>query len=388
MKLSTSILARFIPAGASREMRRLILGTALLNLAASAVGLFEPVFLYSLGLGLPSILAYFLAIHLLTFLLFPVGVRISSRLGTHHAILLSGPMLIVYYLSLFASKYEGSYLALAVIGAALTNVLYWPNFHMEMVREGKDGERGREISSLTSLALIASIAGPVLGGLLIAGGGFKTLFAVASGLILVSNIPLMTLPERRSSTPPSYGRLYGQLLELGGERKRIAVSMLGFGDELLALAVWPVFIFAALKGYAEMGFVVSGAILLSTLAVLLIGRLSDTQSKHALLKTGVIFTAASWIVRIFIRTRIGVFGADAFYRVSRNLIGVPLMSMLYARAKGVDSYEPIIFFEMWLALGKAFTAVLALILLAAFPGQYEPLFILSGLMTLLYARFP
>lgn len=379
---------RFIPSRATREMRRFILSIGLLSFATAAVGLFEPIFLHELGLGLPGILLYYLGMHATMLPLFPFAVRAAARFGAHHAILVSTPLLIVHYLALYASRSNGSFLVLSLFTLALHNVLYWPNFHMEMAREGQDGERGRELSSLIGVSFLASVFGPVFGGLLIAAAGFSTLFLVASILILVSNVPLLTMPEVRSAAMPGYRKTFRDAADLSGDRKGVAASMLGFGEDLVALVVWPVFVFVTLKGFAATGAVVSAAILISALAIMAIGRLTDTQSKHALLRTGIIFTTAAWLGRLFIRTKLGVLGFDAFYRVARNVVGVPLMSMLYGRAKGSASYEPIVFFEIWLAVGKVLTAGVGIVLLAVFPGRYEPLFILAAVMSLLYARYP
>jgi len=162
------VFERLLATHASRQVKGLMSATALLNFAVSAISLFEPIYLYSLGWSLASICLYYFAVYALTFFLLPLGARYVGRLGFQHAILYSSPFLIVYYLALFAIPHHPGFVALAVAAFAVQKILYWPAFNAEMVKYGHDGERGREISNLASLSSFATILGPTFGGVLTA----------------------------------------------------------------------------------------------------------------------------------------------------------------------------------------------------------------------------
>jgi predicted MFS family arabinose efflux permease len=354
----------------------------ILDFAVGAIALFEPIYLFTLGYDLKFILAFYLVIYVLYFIFLPFGARLAGHWGFHHAILFSSPFLIAYFLSLMAAEKNPLFLGIAVLALPVQKILYWPSFHQELAKFGNESERGRELTNLIGLVSLATIASPIFGGTMIATVGFPALFAVSSMLIMASNIPLMSMPEK--SAGDGFNRMAAFRKFIDPARLKESAAFLGFGEELLALVVWPIFVFAVLKDFAATGTLMSLSILGATLAILFIGRLADRQSRRAVLRTGTIFLAASWVTRIFLKAKFGILGIDLFHRVSRSMVGVPYMSMVYGRAKKTSLLEEIVYFEMALSVGKILAAMLGIVLLWIFPGRYEPLFILAAAFSLLY----
>lgn len=380
------VFERLLATHASRQVKTLMSSTALLNFAVAAIALFEPIYLYGLGWSLASICAFYLAVYAVTFFLLPVGARTVRHLGFKHAILFSSPFLIVYYLALYAIPTHAAFVVLAVLAFAVQKVLYWPAFHAEMATFGHDGERGREISNLASLSSFAAILGPTFGGVLIASAGFPAAFIVSSLLILASNVPLISIPEERAKDGfawwPAVKRVFSQ------ERRGEAAAMFGYGEEFVAQAIWPVFLFVVLEGFASTGVVVSVSILLTTLVMLFIGRLSDLQSRHAVLRSGAVFTAFSWFVRPFLASPLGVLAGDFFYRTSRSMLGIPMMAILYEREGKGPLFERLMLYEMAVVLGKASMMAIGVAVATIWPGAFLPFFVLAAFYSLLYARLP
>ena len=377
---------RLVATHSNPQVKRLTASVGVLDFAVAAISLFEPIYLTTIGLTLPMVLLFYALVYLLYFFLLPLGARLSGRWGINHAILFSSPFLIAYYLLLLVAKGNVWFLLLAAPVYAVQKILYWPSFDQEISKFGKEEERGRELSNLVSLDYLVAIAGPAFGGIMIATYGFTALFVVVSILILASNIPLMALPDRRTRDGFSYRAAMKRVVD-PAHRQEVLASF-GFGEELFGLVVWPVFIFSSVKGYAETGSIVSMSVLLATLAVLYIGRLADLQSRHALLRSGVVFTSAAWIMRIFASTSIGVLGADVFHRVSRSMLGIPLMTILYSRAERQGRLETIVRFQMGLALGKLAAALIGACIFTLMPDGYAAVFALAACFSLLYARIP
>lgn len=380
------VFERFLATHASRQVKRLTSATALLNFAVASISLFEPIYLANLGWSLAAICAFYLGVYVLTFFLLPIGARMVGHLGFQHAILYSSPFLIVYYLSLYAIPTHPAFVVLAMVMYAVQKMLYWPAFHAEMARFGHDGERGREVSNLVGLSSFATILGPTFGGVMIATVGFPAAFVAAALMILASNIPLITLPEERTKDGFPYAPAIKRVFEKA--HRRTVGSMLGFGEEFIAMVIWPVFIFAVLKGYAATGVVVSISILMTTIAMLSIGRLSDLQSKHAVLRTGAIFTSVSWLVRPLLAGPMGILAGDFFYRASRSLLGIPMMAVVYERVGKGPLMERLVLYEMSVILGKAAMMAVGVAVALLLPGRFEAFFVLAALASLLYARLP
>jgi MFS family permease len=378
-----SFYQKYFADGLSRQVKELFWSTAILDFAAYAVGIFEPIYLYTLGFSISRIILFYLAIYALYFLIVPLGGKIARTQGYEHSILYSTPFLVLYYLSLFAIPYHHFFIASAIIALALQKMLYWPGYHADFARFGEDGRRGREISNLAVLDSLVAILGPAFGGVIIATAGFKVLFIIVSFLILVSNIPLLTTGEVFVPVQFSYKDAFRRLVRRDNRRRLF--TYFGYGEELVAGLLWPVFIFLIIKGYASVGFLISASILLTTILTLYVGRIADMESRHGVLKVGVIFTFFTWLLRILVVSGVGVFMADSLYRISRGTIGVPLMILTYERAKKTSVMKSIIFFQMALALGKLIIGVAALILLFFFPNSWTAIFVLAAVVTLLYA---
>ncbi len=374
---------KYLANGLTRQVKELFWSTAILDFATSAVGIFEPIYLYTLGFSLPKIILFFIAVYALYFFLAPLGGKVARSFGYEQSILYSSPFLILYYLSLFAIPYHPFFVAGAILFLAIQKTLYWPGYHADFARFGEDGARGREISNLVVLSSLVSVLGPAFGGAVITVAGFKTLFVIVAFLILISNIPLLITPEEFVPVPFSYKDAMKRLIK-PENRKRLFAYM-GFGEEHVAWLLWPIFIFLMVKEYVSIGFLISASIFLATILTLYIGRVTDVESRREVLKIGMIFTFFTWLMRILVTSGIGVFVADSFYRISRRTLGVPLMAITYEQAKKTSVMKNIIFFQMALVLGKLLVSVLALILLFFFPSSWIAVFVLASLMTLLYA---
>ncbi|MFZ5364154.1 MAG: MFS transporter [Patescibacteria group bacterium] len=367
----------------TRELKELFWSTAILDFAISAVGVFEPIYLYTLGFSLSKILIFYIAVYALYFLLVPLGGKFARARGYEHAILFSTPFLILFYLSLFAIPYHPFFIVSAILSLAIQKTLYWPGYHADFARFGKDGSRGKEISNLVVLDSIVMILGPAFGGVVIATMGFKVLFIIVSFLILVSNIPLLTTPEKFVPVPFSYKDSMKRLV--APENRRRLFAYCGFGEEHLAGYLWPIFIFMMIPAFASIGFLVSASVFVATILTLYIGRITDEESRHEVLKIGVVFTAFTWLIRVLVVSGIGVFMADSLYRISRRTVGVPLAAITYEEAKRTSVMNTIVFLQMALVLGKLIVSVLALIILFFFPDSWIAVFILGTMMAALYA---
>ncbi len=378
-----SFFHRYFADGMTRELKELFWSTAILDFAVSAVGVFEPIYLYTLGFSLSRILIFYIAVYALYFLLVPLGGKFARTRGYEHAILFSTPFLILFYLSLFAIPYHPFFIVSAIISLALQKTLYWPGYHADFARFGKDGSRGKEISNLVALDSVVMILGPAFGGVVIATVGFKVLFIVVAFLILVSNLPLLTTPEKFVPVKFSYKDSMKRLV--APENRRKLFSYLGFAEEHLAGYLWPIFIFLMIPAYTSIGFLVSASVFVATILTFYIGRITDEESRHEVLKIGVIFTAFTWLMRILVVSGIGVFMTESLYRISRRTVGVPLAAITYEEAKKTSVMNCVVFLQMALVLGKLLISALALLALFFFPDSWIAIFILGAVMTAFYA---
>ncbi len=367
----------------SREVKEILQSTTILDFAVSLVMVFEPIYLYSQGFSIEQILLFYGAVYILYFFLLPIGGRICHSHGYEHTILISSPFLILYYLSFFAIAYSRLFIVAAVISLAIQKILYWPSYHSNFATWSEQTESGREISNTWAMASFASAAAPVLGGLIAAAAGFKIIFVVAAVLILASNIPLLRTPEFFVPKPFSYGRAMGRLVQKKNRRKFLAY--VGYGEEFVALVLWPIFVSTVIPDMFSLGVVMSLAMIVNVVVTLYVGGLTDDGGRLPVLRSGVFFAASSWLARLLVTGGLGVFLIDSFYRVAKNMIGVPLTSLIYDEARGEAATETVVFFEMALSIGKILAALLAALLFSIFPDGWAAVFIMAAVFTALFA---
>lgn len=372
----------------SQQMKELFSSVMILNFATSAVALFEPIYLYTLGFSLRGILAFYLIIYILYFFLLPLGGKIARMQGYEHVMLFSAPFLILYYLALFAIPYHYFFIVIAILAISIRKILYWPGYHADFAKFGDRKERGKEISNLYLIAAFVAMIGPAVGGLIITFLGFKILFVMAAILILLSNIPLLLTPEKFRPTPFSYKRAFKDLFRK--EKRRKFFGYWGFGSQLINLGIWPVFIYTVVVDYDKIGFLISTSILISIIVAIFIGRMIDHRKHHmGLIRGGTIITSIFWIVRIFMTKIFGIFLLDVGYRISRVVVGLPMEAITYNDAQKSSIMRSVIFREMTLSVGKIIAAVAGIIILSvvSVENSWTYLFILAAAMTLFYLVF-
>jgi MFS family permease len=369
----------------SHQVRELYVSATMMNFAAAMVAIFEPIFLYQQGFSLSKILYFYLAIYSAYLFMIPLGAKFARRFGYEKSILLGSPFLAVYYISLYLISINPLFIFVAIVAFVLQKSFYWPGFHADFARFGKNSERGREISNIMAVTSIVLIAGPFIGGFIIATWGFKLLFTVATVIILASNLALLSTPEKFKPIPYSYTQSFKRLL--ARENRRNFYGYLGFGDELIGMVIWPIFIFTVISNFLSIGSLVALATLTTTFVLLFVGRMVDGRAtaRRSILKMGVVFKSGVWVLRTLVQGPLGVFVTDALGRTTKNVIMVPMMAMTYDHASETSVMKTIIFFEMSLIIGKILAIVLSLVVLAVVPGSFAALFVVAGLMTLLYS---
>ena len=367
----------------SRQVKELFASRVILDFATGAVMLFEPIYLHSIGFSIVQILLFYAALYVVYFALLPLGGKICRRHGYEHTILFSSPFLIIWYLSFFAIPYHPAFIAVAILSLAIQKILYWPGYHANFATWSVQNEEGREISTMSALAGFAAVLAPAFGGFLIVTAGYKALFIVVSVLILISNVPLLRTPELYMPQKFPYVPAMRRLLKK--ENRGRLIGYMGFGEELLALVAWPVFLALMVPDAAALGVIVSFAMLANIAATLYVGRMSDGDDKTAVLRSGAVYTAASWLVRVFVTGGFGVFLIDSFYRIAKNMVNVPLLAMVYDDARRGEVMDAVVFFEMALSLGKILAALLAAAALSLWPGSWTAVFVIGAIFTLLFS---
>jgi len=378
-------LKSFFATKLSYQVRELYISASMICFATSMVAIFEPIYLYKNGLSIQSILLFYLGIYVTYLFIVPFGAKFARRFGYEKAIFLSTPFLALYYISLFFVPSNFLFIPIAILAFTLQKSFYWPGYHADFARFGRDGERGKEVSNIMAIMNAVSIIGPFVGGLIISIFGFSVLFVVATAVILLSNIALLATPEKFKPVDFSYKDAFKRLF--AKENRRNFFGYVGFGEEFIGMVIWPIFIFTLITNFLSIGSLVALASLTTTIILLFVGRIVDgaEDQRRSVLKIGSVFKSFVWLIRMLVSGPLGVFLGDALSRTTNNVIVVPVLAMTYDRANDTSVMKTVVFFEMALIVGKIIAIVLSLAVIALLQDSFIALFLIGALMTLLYS---
>ncbi len=380
-KISRYIHQGYLSHHLSREIQEMYWAKAISDFALAAVMLFEPIFLVSvLGYSLQQVMLFFIVVYGIYLVIMPIGAKIASHKGYEHSILYSSFFMVLYWSLLFASQEIHFWIYLAPIALAVQKALYWPAFHADMARFSSTDQRGRENSGIYAVISIVFMLGPIVGGFLLKEFGFSVLFVLATTLTLLSNLPLFSTIEKFE--PKEYK--YSDTWEYFKRFPRQMVGYWGFGEEIVELTIWPIFLFLTIPDFFKFGTIISISVLVATLVMLYVGVLADQQNaKPMLIKIFSAFNGLFWVIRPFFTNIIGLLTTNTLGTISKHSIIVPIMSMTYDRANETHIMPYLVFSEQNLVIGKLLM-MFAILIVLSFTSSFIPIFVLAGLFSFLF----
>ncbi len=363
-----------------KEIEHLYGAVAIGNLAQAIITLFEPIFLYHVvGLSVPEVLLFTAAVYALYAMIIPLGGKVAAKFGYAHSIFFSIPFQIVFWFLILYSEGNIALLIPAALSLAIQKSLYWPALHASLSRFSDKKQRGREFSLMYAIMNLMQIIGPMLGGFLSAVLGIEVLFVVASIIYFCSAIPILW--SREVFTPKPYK--FHDTWNLYKKYPLQFLGYFGFGEELLVLTIWPIFIYIIVANYQDTGTLVTVATLVATGLALYIGFYTDKHSKLALLRAGTVIYALTWLVRIPVISPFAVFITDALSRTTKSLVFIPASAITYDNAAKTHIIPYIIGFEQMLSIGKMLAALIGMAVFIA-TGSFVALFIVAAIFSLFY----
>jgi len=378
------------------EIRELYTSVAIKNFAFSMIAIFEPLYLYELYNSISIVFLYYAVIYTLYFIILPFGAKAAARYGFEHCIFYSIPFAILYFIFLSQIPSYGWMIFIAIIFSVLHKVLFWPSFHTDFAHYSVTGFKGREMSAMSSISILVSIIGPIIGGIILTKFGFESLFVIVSILSLASIIPLFATKEKFDPHDFSYKKAFQRILKPYGRYKRKNfITYFAFSEEIIVIIGWPIFIFFILKEFYLIGILMGASALLVAIINLYVGKLSDKFSadkRKKLLASGASLYSFFCFARPFVGGWIGVLLVDLFSKIAKMGVKYPIFTFIYSGGgRRRDFLEYIMFYELSLSLGRVvvlWSIFLISLCLSGFTFWFV-IFALAGLWAFLFksARF-
>ncbi len=368
-----------------RQLEELYITVGIQDFALAMMILFEPVYLFQLGYTISHIAWYYAIVYAAYILLIPIGGKVVSRYGPQRAIAVSTFFLVAYYISVLLISVSAPMFWVAPLLLALQKSFYWPGYHTDFIATSDQGDRGKEYAALYSVTTIMYIIGPIIGGVLINVLGFAALFIVGSLLIFVSNIPLLIDRPQSIAYRYSYWDAFRQ--PFTKRHRRSVLGYLGFGEGVLLMYIWPIFLYQTFKTVLDLGWLSALATLLTTLVTLAVGKLVDNGRWRMVWRAGGALAAVNWVTRLALNGIGAVFVSDTIGKVAENMTVVTSTDITYERAIAErDPLRRAMVYEQGLSFGKVLAATLLAIAAMFFPA-FPAAFIIAGIFSLLFFIF-
>lgn len=368
------------------ELRHLYQFSTIFSFAISLILIFEPIFLYQQGFPLWAIGVYYGAHYLLYALVLPFGGKVAARFGLEKSIAISLPLVVLYFISLAAMPNHRWLVMVAIICLTLHKIFYWPAFHAMMAQFGDGRNRGTELSWMSFIQYGVGILGPLLGGAIAAFFGFPALFIIVSLIILASAIPLLRRPDEYHIASFVYRDPWNIIAS--PRYRNITVGMLGWGENLIDMVYWPLFLFLVLGGTEKLGIYFSIALAVMTGVGFLIGDVTEKYPRRRIVRAYLPFMVLGYLLRPFALSNLRVVATDTLSRLSFAGVMIPMMYELYVSAKRGGPLKVAVALELLIAITKTITAfALALLFFFVAPTPaFVIAFLLAAMLCLLYGK--
>ncbi|MBR9677580.1 MFS transporter [Candidatus Woesearchaeota archaeon] len=367
-----------------KEINQLYTSVFLMTIAQNLISFFVPIYLYQNGYSITKIILFFFLISL-SFVIFSLfSARIVTNIGIKHAIFISVPFLVFYYIGLqLLPSIKALFFVLPTI-KAFRMMFYNYGFHLNYIEHSNAKKRGTELSIIGILSIIGTVIAPAIAGIIIGLKSYDALFIIAIIILFFSVIPLFFSPDIKESTMLNY-KLAKQYLT----NKQNITNFLSFSgyavESIIGRILWPIFLIILFLTTQKVGFVVTVTISVSLMIVYFIGKISDKQkNKKKLLRFATTLYFFAWIGRVFANNAFRVILVDSYKNFSEKILHLPWSAQSYDDATKENYYTFIVIREIIFNLSRII--FLPFIMLVFFIDFYPFTisFIIAATFSLLY----
>jgi len=354
----------------NRELNELYASIAIRSFAISLIGIFIPIYLYQIGYSFSAIFLFFAFAAFFKFIFIYPSAKISYKIGLKHSMLLSMPFLIIFFVLMFSLERFNWPIWLVTIFLGIHTALFWFSYHTDFSKFSRKKSRGKQVGAAKIVVAIASVLGPIAGGLILFFFGFKVLFILVSFLLISSTFPLFLSKEVHEPLEFSLKGFFKK------QKIKDVMAYMGNGIEArIGTIIWPLFVFIFILGekYVSLGALSSVALTFSILSTFVISKFSDLNLKK-LIRFGAVGNSLVWFAKSFVVTPVQLFIAEAFYGISATSMYISFDALNYNKVNKRNRANIMVQRETYISLGGA----LFLFILAFFTDQIIYVFRYGG----------
>lgn len=305
----------------NKELKNFFFSTGIITFGEALISLFVPIYLYKIGYSIPNIISFYFLMSCIFLAFSYIGAKIVSKIGVKHSILLSTPFIICYFLGLnFLQKYPWLFFILPGL-MSIRSVFYWYGYHSIFIKNSKKKKRGRQLSLLASIVLIAAVIAPLIGGF-IASRSFTLLYVVGSIILFIGTFPLFLTKERYEKANFSSNGIFKKIFYKNRRGELISYASYSI-ESIIGFVIWPIFLIIILLTVEKTGVIFTLSFLSSLVSLYFIGKLTDKFDKVKLFRVTSIFYVLGWFARIFATSGLKILLIDSYKNFAQIFLQIP-----------------------------------------------------------------
>ena len=318
---------RFFP---RKELTQLYISMALRSFALSLIAIFIPLYLLQeKNFSLEQVLLFFVFYSIIFAIATPLAAAFASRFGLKHAVLVSIPFYVLFMVLLY---FLSSIPILILLSGSLlgtSHAFYWMGIHLVFQQASHVKHRGEEMGVRSSVTVVATMLGPLLGGILITTFGFGLTFGVAALVLGISAVVLFQSQERYTHYSFSLRSIFDK------SHWQDSIFFVSRGSHVIVQSVlWPLFVFFILQSYFSLGIIGSLMSLTSVVLLWLVGRYSDHKDKKMIIRWTSVLESIVFFFQSMVNNVVQIVVVTIFFSVIGAVREAPLGALEYDKARG------------------------------------------------------
>ena len=324
----------------NKEFNQFYLALFIMAFWEAMINIFVPIYLYNLGFEIHQILFFYFLVSLYFLIFSFLAAKIVSKIWDKHAIVLSSPFLIIFYIGLIFEVPNIYIFYLLPLFLSLRSVFFNYGYHLNFLNHSDQKSRGKELAFIGIIAILATIVAPYIWSVL-ADINFAIVFIVSSVLISIGTTPLLATKDNFEKIEFSLSWIIKKIFSKPNRWNFISFWAYAV-ESVIWITVWPIFLVLIAWSLQKTWLLISASMLFSLLVFHVVWKLTDKFSKIKMLKLWTILYFFAWLGRIFANTAYKVLFIDSYKNLSEKVLLLPWAAHSYDLAKRTNSFEFIV----------------------------------------------
>ncbi len=340
-----------------QELTQVYFAMAIRSFALSLTGLFVPLYLYKeQGYTLQETLLLFAFYSVVFAISTPLAAKFCARYGIKHCVLLSVPFYLGYIILLQLLPVVKTPLVVISTLLGISLGFYWMGMNLVFQCATDHTHRGEQVGKQMGVSILATMIGPVIGGLIIEYYGFMMLFILATIFLVVGASILFLSEEKHIPYHFSIRQLFNR------RHWTDSLYFVSKGTRVMAEGlVWPLFIFGILGSYVSLGVVGTVFSVVSAVLVWVVGRYSDHVDKRMIIWWSTGFESVTWFLRAFVSSVTSVFAISILAGITEGVKNAPMGALECDKARGEIAHYYVVR-EIYICLGRLLLLLIVLMI--------------------------